>query len=245
MLHGLLKLFPKTSFRARLTIALVLLLLSILTLGTWQFLRARQAPEPTYEGRKLSSLVQSAVLESDRVAEAILERAVDSADIRAKTRIEKELADCVIKGLKTKDHPLLRKVHIFIFVHSPAMIRSHLRFSQREPFQLRGAALLWVWSRGLPNPSRPDPVNLHIYERAAPVLCELATSDSMPTLRWMAARALTHFKAPSEGFLPVMLSTLASTTDVYTATDVVQWFGRFTPASDRAVPALIAAMEIK
>jgi hypothetical protein len=110
---------------------------------------------------------------------------------------------------------------------------------------VRGAALLWVWSRGLPNPSRPDPVNLDIYARAAPALCELATSDPIPANRWMAARALTHFKAPSQEFLPVMLSTMASTTDVYTATDVVQWLGRFTPAPEKAVPALISAMELK
>jgi HEAT repeat protein len=155
------------------------------------------------------------------------------------------LADWAIKGLKMKDHPLLREVHIFILAHSPTTVRRHLPSLSREPSRVRGAALLWVWSRGLPNPSRLDPVNLDVYERAAPVLCKLATSDPTPTMRWMAARALTHFKSPSKEILPVMLSTLASATDVYTATDVAQWFGRFTPAPDRAVPALITAMELK
>jgi hypothetical protein len=109
---------------------------------------------------------------------------------------------------------------------------------------VRGRALLWVWSRGLPNPFKPEAVNLDPYERAGPVLCELATSDPSPTLRWMAARALTHFKAPSQEFLPVMLSTLASTTDEWTGRDVVQWCGRFTPVPEKVVPALINALEL-
>jgi cytochrome c-type biogenesis protein CcmH/NrfG len=129
MPQGLAKLLAGATRKRRLTIALVLLVVSVLGLGTWQILRTPQAPEPTYEGRKLSSLAQSAVLEADLTAEAILEQAFDSLDIRTKARIERELADCVIKGLKTKDHPLLRKIHIFIFAHSPAMIGRHLRFS--------------------------------------------------------------------------------------------------------------------
>jgi len=245
MLQRLAKLLAPTPRKRRLTIALGLLVVGVLGLGTRQLLRAPQAPEPTYEGRKLSSLVQSAVLEADHTAKAILDRAVDSDDRRTKTRIEEELVDCAIKGLKTKDHPLLRKAHIFIYLHSPAILRRRLSFPLREPFQVRGAALLWVWSRGLSNPFKPDPLNLDPYERAVPVLCELAMGDPTLTHRWMAARALTHFKPPSQKFLPVMLTTLASSTDVYTATDVVQWFGRFTPVPEKAVPALISAMELK
>ena len=245
MPQGPAKLLTGATMKRRLRIALVLVLVGVLGFAARQLLRAPQAPEPIYEGRKLSSLVQSAVLESDRRAEAILDRAAHSVDSRAKARIEEELADCAIRGLKTKDRPLLRKAHIFMLRHSPSIVRRHMPLPLREPSQVRGAALLWVWSRGLPNPSKPEPVNLDLYERAAPVLCELAMSDSTVTLRGMAARALTHFKAPSPEFLPVMLSTLASTTDEWTARDVAEWCERFTPIPEKAVPALISAMELK
>jgi hypothetical protein len=245
MLQGLAKLLTGATRKGWLRIALVLLLVGVLGFGTRQLLRAPQAPEPTYEGRKLSSLVQGAVLESDHAAETILDRTIHSVNSQAKARIEEELADCAIKGLKTRDNPLLRKAHIFIYLHSPSIVRRHLHFPSREPGQARGAALLWVWRRGLPNPIKPDPVNLDIYEPAEPVLCELATSDPTPPLRWMAARALTHFKAPSQKFLPVMLTTLASNTDAETAKDIAQWCERFIPAPEKTVPALIRAIELK
>ena len=79
-----------------LKIALILLAAAVICISLLP--RVAQTPESIYEGKKLSSLVERAILKSDDNAGRVLKRALASADGFEKVQIQKRLVDCAMKA---------------------------------------------------------------------------------------------------------------------------------------------------
>ncbi len=140
-----------------------------------------------------------------------------------------EVVPCWIKALNTRDNPCW-KPYTTLRKKAPAIVARWLP-DWREPRVVRGAA---AYVLGHFAPGEP--------KAAVPALCKVATSDPNPNVRAIALEAVSNIGVDSAEALPLMLKTLLDCTNRDQRVFAAVWFKSATPAPEKAVPALIAAL---
>lgn len=209
----------------------------VVALGTvvWQALRE---PEPVYLGKPVRLLVRSAVLGQDLRADVFLHEAIRTADPASKAQIEKELAQYLMKSLRTKDHPLWPPYNA-VRTSLPRAVAKLLPTWQ-APRNVRYGAVWWLFLRSVAGSNDPAPPGL--FDQAMPVLCDLALNDSHKEIRHTATMTLGLVGTYSPEAQQVMLRALNST-DRDQITAGAKWFYRYPIDSERVVPLLVKGFE--
>jgi len=186
-------------------IALAILLVIALGVFLW---RALREPELVYQGKPVRALVQRAVFGfDDAQADLRLAEALRAADPVCKARIEKELVRCVLKSLNTRDNSLWRPYTLVRTNLPPAIAKVMPAWG--EPTRVRWCAVWWLSMRAARGGADSAPPGL--FQRAMPVLCDLARNDPNKQVRQVATMALGQVGTDSPEAFEIMLRALEST----------------------------------
>jgi hypothetical protein len=217
------------------SIALALMLVAAFGMVVRQALRE---PEPVYLGKPIRLLVRSAVLGPDHRADVFLHEAIRTADPASKAQIEKELAQYLMKSLRTKDHPLWPPYNA-VRTSLPRAVAKLLPTWQ-APRNVRYGAVWWLFLRSVAGANDPAPPGL--FDRAIPILCDLARNDRYKEIRQTATLTLGRVGTYSPEALQVMLRALNST-DRDRIKAGAKWFYQYPIDSERVVPLLVKGFE--
>lgn len=216
-------------------IALAVILVAALGTVVWQALGEL---EPVYMGKPIRLLVRSAVLGQDLRADVFLHEAIRTADPASKAQIEKELAQYLMKSLRSKDHPLWPPYNA-VRTSLPRAVAKLLPTWQ-APRNVQYGAVWWLFLRSVAGANDPAPPGL--FDRAIPILCDLARNDRYKEIRQTATLTLGRVGTYSPEALQVMLRALNST-DRDQITAGAKWFYRYPINSERVVPLLVNGFE--
>jgi hypothetical protein len=211
--------------------------LLVVALGTvvWRTLRE---PEPVYLGKPVRVWLRLAVLRQDFQADACLHEALRTADPVSKAQIERELVRFVMKSLNTKDHPLWKPYNA-VRTTLPRAIATVMPTWQ-EPAVVRYHTTMWLYVQSFSSGAIPPSPSL--FQRAMPVLCELARSDPHKEIRHSATLTLGGAGIFSPEASQILLRALNST-DTLEVLEAARWFARNPVDPERVVPLLVKGFQ--